>query len=31
MDPVMQSIMLGEKKAADALKDANTQVNTLFQ
>ena len=31
MDPVMQSIMLGEKKAADALKDANTQVNALFQ
>ena len=31
MDPVMTSIMLGEKKAADALKDANTQVNALFQ
>jgi multiple sugar transport system substrate-binding protein len=31
MDPVMQSIMLGEKKAADALKEANTQVNALFQ
>jgi multiple sugar transport system substrate-binding protein len=31
MDPVMQSIMLGEKKATDALKDANTQVNALFQ
>jgi multiple sugar transport system substrate-binding protein len=31
MDPVMQSIMLGEKKAADALKDANTQVNATFQ
>jgi len=31
MDPIMTSIMLGEKKAADALKDANTQVNALFQ
>jgi multiple sugar transport system substrate-binding protein len=31
MGPVMDSIMLGEKKAADALKDANTQVNALFQ
>jgi len=31
MDPLMDSIMLGDKKAADALKDANTQVNALFQ
>ena len=31
MDPIMTSIMLGEKKAADALKEANTQVNALFQ
>ncbi|MBK9715176.1 MAG: sugar ABC transporter substrate-binding protein [Kouleothrix sp.] len=31
MTPVMQSIMLGDKKAADALKDASTQVNALFQ
>ncbi len=31
MDPLMQSIMLGEKPAADALKEASTQVNALFQ
>jgi len=31
MDPVMQSIMLGQSKAADALKDANTKVNATFQ
>jgi multiple sugar transport system substrate-binding protein len=31
MDPVMQSIMLGQAKAADALKDANTKVNATFQ
>lgn len=31
MNPVMDSILLGEKKAADALKEANTQVNALFQ
>jgi multiple sugar transport system substrate-binding protein len=31
MNPVMDSIMLGEKKAVDALKEANTQVNALFQ
>lgn len=31
MGPVMDSIMLGEKQAADALKEANTQVNALFQ
>lgn len=31
MDPVMDSILLGEAKAADALKDANTKVNDLFK
>lgn len=31
MTPVMDSIMLGEKKAADALAEANPQVNALFQ
>ena len=31
MTSVMDSIMLGEKKAADALKDASQQVNALFQ
>ena len=31
MDPVFQSIMLGQAKAADALKDANGQINALFQ
>jgi len=31
MDPVMTSIMLGEKKAADALPPASQQVNALFQ
>jgi len=31
MDPVMQSIMLGQAKAADALKAANDQVNALFK
>jgi multiple sugar transport system substrate-binding protein len=31
MDPVMTSIMLGQAKAADALKDANQKVNALFQ
>ena len=31
MNPVMDSIVLGEKKAAEALKDANQQVNALFQ
>jgi multiple sugar transport system substrate-binding protein len=31
MTPVMQSIMLGEAKAADVLPAANEQVNALFQ
>jgi multiple sugar transport system substrate-binding protein len=31
MTPVMDSIMLGQAKAADALKDANQKVNVLFQ
>jgi multiple sugar transport system substrate-binding protein len=31
MGPVMQSIMLGEAKAADVLPAANEQVNALFQ
>jgi multiple sugar transport system substrate-binding protein len=31
MDPVMESIMLGQAKAADALKDANQKVNAVFQ
>ncbi|GAB4116023.1 MAG: sugar ABC transporter substrate-binding protein [Roseiflexaceae bacterium] len=31
MNPTMDSIMLGEKPAADALKDANEQVNGLFK
>lgn len=31
MDPVMDSIMLGEAKAADALKEANEKVNALFK
>jgi multiple sugar transport system substrate-binding protein len=31
MMPLMDSIFLGEKKAADALKEANDQVNALFQ
>ncbi|HQX74800.1 MAG TPA: hypothetical protein PL074_00715, partial [Thermoflexales bacterium] len=31
MDATMDSIFLGQKKAADALKDANTKVNALFK
>lgn len=31
MDAVMQSIMIGEKPAADALMEGNDQVNALFQ
>jgi multiple sugar transport system substrate-binding protein len=31
MSPVMDSIMLGQAKAADALKSANDQINALFQ
>jgi multiple sugar transport system substrate-binding protein len=31
MTPVMQSIMLGQAKAADVLPAANDQVNALFQ
>jgi multiple sugar transport system substrate-binding protein len=31
MGPVMDSIMLGDVKAADALKDANTKVNAVFK
>ena len=31
MTPVMQSIMLGQAKAADVLPAANEQVNALFQ
>ena len=31
MTPVMDSIMLGEVKAADALKTANEEVNANFQ
>ena len=31
MTPVMDSIMLGEKKAADALREASQQINALFQ
>jgi multiple sugar transport system substrate-binding protein len=31
MSPQLDSIMLGEKKAADALKEANDQINALFQ
>lgn len=31
MDPVMDSVMLGQAKAGDALKNANQQVNALFQ
>jgi ABC-type glycerol-3-phosphate transport system substrate-binding protein len=31
MDATMDSIMLGEKPAADALKAANDEVNALFQ
>jgi multiple sugar transport system substrate-binding protein len=31
MDALMDSIMLGEKTAVDALKEGNDQVNALFQ
>ena len=31
MTPAMQSIMLGQAKAADVLPTANTEVNALFQ
>ena len=31
MDATMDSIFLGQKKAADALKDANTKVHALFK
>jgi hypothetical protein len=31
MDATMDSIFLGQKKAADALKDANAKVNALFK
>jgi len=31
MDAVMESIWLGQKPAADALKEGNDQVNALFQ
>jgi multiple sugar transport system substrate-binding protein len=30
VDPAIQSILLGQKTAKDALADANTQVNALF-
>ena len=30
MTPVMDSIFLGQAKAADVLKDANDQVNAVF-
>jgi multiple sugar transport system substrate-binding protein len=31
MSPALDSVMLGDKKAADALKEANDQINALFQ
>jgi hypothetical protein len=31
MSPELDSIMLGDKKAADALKGASDQINALFQ